>query len=322
MIGTWVDYSGGRPGGAALKAVGALGALRYVGVGGSDKRLTRAEYADLLAHGIDVLFVVELNTRDADGGAAAGKANAKAALANLKTITADLEPMTMGFMANDQNASSSTEVDYLAAAADVFGDEYIIGPYGFGAYLEACAKRDLCPIGWQAGPAPSRTGTADLATFWQRQGGLVHPADGPTSPTSRVIGGVSCDLNNQLMELPVALSAADRQSIIDGILDEPITRTGTGQSGKTSLRAIGAAVDSAWVMGRTVTAGVGEQVASISNALPTWAGKIIAAIPETGPQGTWTPEQIATVAQELGHDVLSNMLATLQASAATPPAAS
>jgi hypothetical protein len=212
MLGTWIDYSGGPVSGAAMSAAGITGAIRYVGIGGAGKRLTHAEYADHVAHGRQTIAVVEKTTTDADGGAAAGTTNARAALADLATITAGLAPIRYVFMANDQNRSTTTEVAYVRAASAVLTPAgYVVGPYGFGTFLAACAAVGLCPIGWQAGPAPSRTGTAALATFWQRQGGPVQPADGPTTPVTRVISGVTCDLSNQLKGLPDMTSALTDQ---------------------------------------------------------------------------------------------------------------
>lgn len=203
MLGTWIDYSGGHVTGASMAAAGITGAVRYVGIGGAGKRLTRAEYVDHLAYGRQTIAVFEKSTTDADGGAAAGTANARAALADLTLITAGLAPIQFAFAANDQNSNTAAEVAYVRAAAAVLTPAgYTVGPYGFGAFLAACSAAGLCPIGWQAGPAPSRTGTAAVATFWQRQGGPVVPADGPTSPTTKTIDGVACDLNNQRLELP------------------------------------------------------------------------------------------------------------------------
>ncbi|HEX3649579.1 MAG TPA: hypothetical protein VHV49_14230 [Pseudonocardiaceae bacterium] len=205
LLGVWIDYSSGRVSGAAMKAAGVIGAFRYVGVGGTGKRLNRAEYQDHLAHGRQTVAVVERVTTDADGGAAAGTANAHAALADLATITAGLAPIRYVLMVNDQNRDTATEVAYVRAAAAVLVG-YVVGPYGFGAFLASCAAAGLAPVAWQAGPAPSRTGTAAVSTWWQRQGGPAAAADGPATPVTRVIDGVTCDLTNQLKEITVALT--------------------------------------------------------------------------------------------------------------------
>jgi hypothetical protein len=198
----WIDYSGGTVSGASMRAAGIEGAIRYVGLGGSGKRLTHAEYADHLAHGRKTIAVVERTTTDADGGYATGRANAAIALTDLRNITAGQPPVTMVFAANDKPGFNQADIEYVKGFHDVLTPfRFTVGPYGFGAFLAACAKAGLAPIAWQAGPAPSRTGTADVATFWQRQGGPATAADGPATPVTRVIGGVTCDLSNRLFTL-------------------------------------------------------------------------------------------------------------------------
>jgi hypothetical protein len=231
-IGIWIDYSSGRVSGAAMTAAGIVGAARYVGIGGAGKRLTRAEYSDHVAHGRRTVAVVEKNVTDADGGAAAGIANARLALADIRNITAGLAPIQHVFATNDKPTFSQTDVDYVRAFRTVFaGTGIIVGPYGFGLFLAACAKAGLAPIAWQAGPAPSRTGTTAIATFWQRQGGPVQASDGPTSPVTRVIDGVNCDINNQLKELAVS-SPIDKLSAADvGLLRGVAQRYAPGNTG-------------------------------------------------------------------------------------------
>lgn len=204
MTPLWIDYSGGAVSGATMAAHGITGAIRYVGVGGAGKRLTRAEYADHCAHGRQTVAVVELSTTDADGGAPAGTANATAALRDLQSITAGLPPITCVLMANDKPTYVQADLYYIQAAAAVFDNVALVGPYGFGSFLAACDQHGLAPIAWQAGPAPSRTGTAALATWWQRNGGQATASDGPSTPTTITLNGVVCDLSNQLLEIPMS----------------------------------------------------------------------------------------------------------------------
>lgn len=202
LLDVWIDYSGGVVSGATMAARNVAGAIRYGGIGGAGKRLTRAEYADHIEHGRATVLVVEKTTTDADAGAPAGKANAQAALADLEKITAGLPPIELVLMANDQAGFDQADVDYLGAAAEVFAGGALVGPYGFGSYLAACGRAGLAPIGWQAGPAPSRTGTARWATWWQRNGGPAAAVDGPATPVTLVLDGVTCDVSNRLLEVP------------------------------------------------------------------------------------------------------------------------
>ena len=223
MATTWIDYSNGTVSGAAMAAAGIEGAIRYVGIGGAGKRLTRAEYADHVAHGRQTAVVVERNTTDADGGLAAGRANAQLALADLRAITSGLPPIRFLFAANDKSAFTRADVDYVRGFQDVLLPARItVGPYGFGSFVAACRAARLTPIAWQTGPAPSRTNTSDVATLWQRNGTAGKAADGPATPTTRVLAGVTCDLSNRLLafkEVPVTspidkLTERDVQTIL------------------------------------------------------------------------------------------------------------
>src|SRR3954466_15073463 len=80
-MGFVVDYSAARPSGAALKAAGVIGVVRYAGALTSAFNLSRDEVADLTAHGIPVGVVCEQHVDDVLGGRAKGAAMAKAAVA-------------------------------------------------------------------------------------------------------------------------------------------------------------------------------------------------------------------------------------------------
>jgi hypothetical protein len=197
MTEIWADYSGGRPSGAALRAAGFTGVIRYIGGGSAGKRLTVAEAHDLIGAGVQVRCVFEIGTTDASGGYQAGVNNATAARNDPAYLA--LPAGTIIYAANDRNESSATSVAYAQGFADTLGATRT-GVYGFGVYLNAC--RSLSSVGlasyWQAGPAPSRTGTDDLAEFWQRQATAGSAKDGPATPTTMVVGGVVVDINNRV----------------------------------------------------------------------------------------------------------------------------
>lgn len=194
----YLDYSSGRPSGASVAAYPAEGVARYGGIGSSGKRLTAAEFADLAAHGRQVRMVAEKTTTDADAGYNAGVANARACEAD--RVTFGMSDSTIIYAANDKSSYTAADVDYVRGFRDVLGVR--AGAYGFGSYLAAIYAEGYVVAGnyWQAGPAPSRTGTSGFVGLWQRQGGVVAASDGPTAPTTATIGGVVCDLNNKLME--------------------------------------------------------------------------------------------------------------------------
>lgn len=308
MLGVWADYSGGRPGGAALRAAGITGVVRYVGVGGAGKRLTAVEYADLVAHGIQVAAVVEASTTDADGGYNAGVLSAGAAQHDLAVQTAGLPPIEVVFAANDKPTFVQADVDYVRGFRDVFSGAAVVGPYGFGSFLAACSAAGLAPVAWQAGPAPSRTGTTGVATFWQRQGGPVGPADGPTAPTTQTINGVVCDLNNQLLPLPGGIDVTQLDDIQAAIGDvrEQLCGHGCRTTGYTGWAQLG---NKTMVDG---LAGVASQVGAIQTAeaaANTAAGAAVAALQATlakilaaqqaGETVTLDATQLATVTAQL-----------------------
>lgn len=188
----WADYIS-NPGGAQLASAGIGGVLRYVGIGGSFKRLTAAELDDLYAHGIQVLGVAESTVTEDDNGNAAGIADAKAVLDD--PVTASLPYI---FATNDKTTYDAADVAYIEGFASVLGRR--AGAYGFASFLRAV--RGIVSVYWQAGDPPNMTGTGGWVHFWQRNGTAGNGADGPAVPVTVDINGVAVDLDNQLLQLP------------------------------------------------------------------------------------------------------------------------
>lgn len=198
MIGIVVDYSGGYPGAANLRAAGVLGAVRYLGLGSSGKRTNRVEVADFAAHGIAMWGVAESTTTEADNGYAAGRRDAQVAEAD--RIGLGLPNSFLIHAANDKPGFIGADVDYVRGFRDVLGPVRT-GAYGFGDFLAAVHAAGLASAYWQAGHPPSMTGTSSFVNLWQRQGTWGSASDGPGSPTARNIGGTDCDLNNYLIPM-------------------------------------------------------------------------------------------------------------------------
>lgn len=210
MTELWVDADGPVDG-ATMAANGITGAIRYLLAGSSGKLITRAEYQDLIAHGRQVRFVVEHLTTDADAGYNAGRLIASHVPAALAALGAPADSWV--YAANDKPGWSQADVDYVRGYRDVLGVGST-GAYGFGPFLLACHQQGVAGSLWQAGVAPSRTGTSAIVNFWQRQGGPVAASDGPTSPTTITLAGRVCDINNRLLEEDnMALSQADIDSV-------------------------------------------------------------------------------------------------------------
>jgi hypothetical protein len=192
---TWVDYSGGNPGGANLVAAGITGAIRYVGIGSGAKRLTAAELADLTAHGVQVRGVAESTVGRSLSGYSGGVVDAQTVLADPVTAT-----LPFIYATNDETTWSQASVDYVRGFRDTIGLSRT-GAYGFASFLAACRAQGVAASFWQAGSPPSATGTAAFVNFWQRQGSTqaLPAVDGPAVPVGSTIGGVSVDFNNRLL---------------------------------------------------------------------------------------------------------------------------
>lgn len=185
----WADYSAGRPGGAALRAAGFSGVIRYVGTPGRTKNITAGEYQDLIGHGLSVLLVHENGTGDVLRGYAGGVADAHAALDNARACSI---PDSVGIAsASDRHLTAAqvrTGVAYQAGFTSVIGHDRT-GAYGFHEFVSAVQAAGTASWLWQCGTRPA--GNAGIH-LWQRNTG--------TSQTR--VNGIACDINDQLLALP------------------------------------------------------------------------------------------------------------------------
>lgn len=200
-----VDYSAGKPGAAAIKAAGYVGAVRYIGFDdpanpNTKKCTTAAELADFDAHGLGMALVFEQTAGQWRGGAEQGRADARRARehANRIGFPAD-RPI---FMAIDQDVTTEADfrlVDaYLNGAAEVLGHEWT-GPYG---EHDVCVRARRRGFGWSwqcrawSGSINPETGYPYAfdkeAQLYQHFG---NPDGGGRNP---VISGIECDVNDVL----------------------------------------------------------------------------------------------------------------------------
>ncbi|MGH7743612.1 MAG: glycoside hydrolase domain-containing protein [Candidatus Dormibacteria bacterium] len=203
MGAMWADYSLGRPGGAALAAAGFTGVIRYVGISVSSKRLTAAEYTDLIGNGLSVLGVVESTISEADNGYDAGVADAQAALADIDVITSG-QGLPFVFAVNDKPTYIQADVDYVRGFRDVFGGT--TGAYGFTKFLAAIQIEGIASVYWQCGIQPTGDSGVHL---WQRNG-----SDG--APTQVTVNGAVCDITDQLLPLTVPCITQTNFMLLEG----------------------------------------------------------------------------------------------------------
>jgi hypothetical protein len=309
-IATWADYSGGYPGGAALRAAGIAGVIRYVGLGSSSKRITRAEYLDLVANGIEVRLVAELGTHDAEGGYAAGVANARAALADARALGI---PDTVGIAAAcDEHLTSAqvpTAVQYAHGFADVLGTDRA-GAYGFAEFVDAVHAADIVGWWWKCGSAPTAAEAAWI-TFWQRNAGQT------TQTINRVLVDID-DEENTIGGFLVGLNDAEQAELLTSIRDlrEQFCGQGCRTTGFTGWPQLGK---------RTLVDGLGvigdnqdkyhADLGSKADAISASVGKI----PTTQPTltATLSTDQLAALEQVLTSAIAAQGTANAAEVAAT-----
>lgn len=148
-----VDYSDGRPGGAALAAAGKRFAVRYLkyrGITDPNKYLTAAELADLHGHGISAVANFESTSDRATLGRQAGISDgtdAKAAVNGLGFPATCPVYFSVDFNAqiSDQPAIDA----YLEGAATILGVARI-GVYGSFAVCTRCRANGTATWFWQS----------------------------------------------------------------------------------------------------------------------------------------------------------------------------
>lgn len=200
---TLLDYSAGKISGAAIKAAGHAGAIRYITDRNSlgTKHTSPSEYADHVRNGLTDWLAYEVNTNDPLAGRAGGVAAAQRALdgANFIGYPADRHI----FFCFDRHATAAelpTWQAYLDGAASVLGVGRT-GAYGFSEAIDA-AKGHATAF-WQCG---SRSAVRSVTNFYQRNTGTT------------VVGGITCDINDVLIPIQEDDLQADERDALMTIL--------------------------------------------------------------------------------------------------------
>lgn len=178
-----VDYSGGWPPVAAMRAAGKTFVVRYVAAGVRGKEITRDEVGYWRAAGISIVIVYESTAGRALEGRAAGVQDAQVARDDVRNVGGPSDGGVVYFAVDVDTTSDSQRaaaVDYLTGAASVLGWGHV-GVYG---------EYDL--IGYVAAHC-------DCRWFWQTyawSGGRLHPAAQLYQyRNAQTLGGVEVDLD-------------------------------------------------------------------------------------------------------------------------------
>jgi len=194
----YLDYANWSPSGrpypraSEVLRLGYSGTIRYVTSPGlmqppnpgNRKHITRAEYEEHTAAGLDVWLVYQGGTADADGGFEAGRRNALRALEGCTNDSPRQPDGPIGytgpiFFCNDRPTlpSVSTWQAYLSGAASVLGVERV-GAYGFANAMDAA--QGFATWFWQAGSIKT---LRDHVHIWQNNNVRV------------TVDGITCDVN-------------------------------------------------------------------------------------------------------------------------------
>jgi len=179
-----LDYAGGRPGGAAIRAAGYGFVVRYLTDGGPSlpgKLLTPAEYRDLQSSGVAVVVNWEATADRMRAGHAAGLADAQAADRTARSVGhPDDRPI---YFSCDFDAAPDDQAaidEYLRGAATVIGPSRV-GIYGGYWPVSRALSNGTAAWAWQTG-AWSGGNVDSRIHMYQRIGAIT-------------VGGVECDIN-------------------------------------------------------------------------------------------------------------------------------
>jgi len=190
-----LDYSAGRPSGAAIRAAGYSFVVRYLdnGLGGGRANLTAAEAADLRGAGVDVALVWErklLSGPDrAAQGRAAGAADAGAAMAQARACGLDGWPIyfAIDFDLPDYAPAATSPLAKLGPVGDYFGGIRAVLPLErvgvYGSFYAVGRVRAAGLAQWTWQTMAWSGGQVDTAIHLLQRLGTVK------------VGGVDCDVN-------------------------------------------------------------------------------------------------------------------------------
>lgn len=149
MTARLIDYSFARPGGAAIKAAGFSGCLRYVPyLGDQGKGLSGSEVTDLRAHGLAIGLVFESVAERHLAGFTAGTMDATISLRALDNLGFPSNAAVYFAVDFDAQPAEMLAIDnYQRGAASVLGAERV-GVYGSYAVVEHCHNAGTAAWFW------------------------------------------------------------------------------------------------------------------------------------------------------------------------------
>lgn len=186
-----IDYAGGRPSGAAIKAAGYNFVCRYLSDGGRNlpgKQLLLPESADLHANGVDIVLNWETTGETARGGFAAGVADALGAVS--QGIVLGSPVGTVVYFSLDwevQPYEHAVVANYFRGVNSVIGVQ-ATGAYGDAEILQYLWDSGVIAWRWQTQAWSHNVVDAGINILQNNNAGYVN------------VGGTQCDIDEALTE--------------------------------------------------------------------------------------------------------------------------
>lgn len=186
-----LDYSSGRPSGAAVRAAGYGFVARYLpnGLGSGRVNLSAAEVTDMRANGVSVTMVWESQANRAAAGFSAGQADADYAAGQAKAVGLDGLPIyfAVDFDIPDYSPAATSPRAKLGPVGDYFDGVASVLEHGrVGVYGGYWAVRRVLDSGlamWAWQTAAWSGGNVDPRIHLFQRIGTVY------------VAGVACDVN-------------------------------------------------------------------------------------------------------------------------------
>lgn len=146
-MGNVIDYSWARPGGAAIKAAGYTGVIRYLSSDKTGKTMGSTELQDLRSNALDVGFVWEDYANAALSGEAQGVKDAQAALAQANALGVP-SSVALYFAVDVNTTDTADTIAYFKGVNSVIGLGRT-GGYADYFILEALISAGVISFVWQ-----------------------------------------------------------------------------------------------------------------------------------------------------------------------------
>lgn len=182
-----LDYSAGKPGAAAIKRAGYIGAVRYIGFPTRTKCTDAGELADFTRHGLGMALVYQDGRGDALGGYSGGVAAAGRAGKHADAIGFPSgRPI---YFAVDQDIVTDAQMravrEYLRGAGSVLGTGRV-GVYGERDVTVAARTQGVASWFWQTRAWSGTPVRLDPERHLYQRPGQIY------------VGGIQCDVNDVL----------------------------------------------------------------------------------------------------------------------------